>query len=210
MATEPLLPAYPMAVVQGCPSAQSSALYDYWTLTKPEINFLIALATATAFCIGCGEPLTRFPWALLIHTVVATVLVASGAGALNQFIERQFDARMRRTARRPIAAGRIEPSSCPCFWYGVVACGNHLPGSRRATGSEPPRRVDARWLSVRLHSAQTSNTDVHAGGSVSRRHAGVDRIRRCERKARLTRVASLRHSLPLAIPAFHGDCLDVP
>ena len=109
MATEPLLPAYPMAVVQGCASAQSSALYDYWALTKPEINFLIALATATAFCIGCGQPLTRFPWALLINTVVATVLVASGAGTLNQLIERQFDARMRRTARRPIAAGRIEP-----------------------------------------------------------------------------------------------------
>jgi len=108
MASEPLLPVHPLALVQRDAAVQSSALFDYWMLTKPDINFLIGLATAAAFCIGCGEPRTWFPWTLL-HTVLATVLVASGAGTLNQLIERQFDARMRRTARRPIAAGRIEP-----------------------------------------------------------------------------------------------------
>jgi len=46
---------------------------------------------------------------LLLHTVVGTVLVASGAAALNQWMEYPFDARMRRTLRRPIAAGRIDP-----------------------------------------------------------------------------------------------------
>src|SRR4029077_13735036 len=51
----------------------------------------------------------RFPWVLLVHTLLGTVLVASGAGTLNQVIERKFDAQMRRTSRRPIAAGRIEP-----------------------------------------------------------------------------------------------------
>ena len=109
MASEPLLPVHPLALVQRDASVRSSALFDYWMLTKPEINFLIGLATAAAFCIGCGEPRTWFPWTLLLHTVLATVLVASGAGTLNQLLERQFDARMRRTARRPIAAGRIEP-----------------------------------------------------------------------------------------------------
>jgi len=90
-------------------SAQSNGLSNYWTLTKPEINFLIAMAAAAAFCIGCGEPLRNFPWVPLVHTLLGTILVASGAGTLNQLIERQFDAQMRRTARRPIAAGRIEP-----------------------------------------------------------------------------------------------------
>jgi protoheme IX farnesyltransferase len=46
---------------------------------------------------------------LLLHTLLGTVLVASGAGTLNQLIERRFDSQMRRTARRPIAAGRVEP-----------------------------------------------------------------------------------------------------
>jgi protoheme IX farnesyltransferase len=109
MSGRPLLVACRMPVVEHGDSVRSNVLSDYWTLTKPEINFLIGLATAAAFCVGCGEPLARFPWVLLVHTLLGTVLVASGAGTLNQLIERKFDAQMRRTSRRPIAAGRIEP-----------------------------------------------------------------------------------------------------
>ena len=109
MASEPLLVAYRMPVVEHGDSVRSTVLYNYWTLTKPEINFLIGLATAAAFVVGKGEPLARFPWGLLVHTLLGTVLVASGASTLNQVIEREFDAQMRRTSRRPIAAGRIEP-----------------------------------------------------------------------------------------------------
>jgi protoheme IX farnesyltransferase len=109
VASEPLLVACRMPVVEHGDSVRSSVLSDYWTLTKPEINFLIGLATAAAFIVGNGEPLARFPWVLLVHTLLGTVLVASGAGTLNQVIERKFDAQMRRTSRRPIAAGRIEP-----------------------------------------------------------------------------------------------------
>jgi protoheme IX farnesyltransferase len=96
-------------MVQPGHSVRSNVLSSYWTLTKPEINFLIGLATAAAFFAGCTEPLARFPWALLVHTLLGTILVASGAGTLNQVIEREFDVQMRRTSRRPIAAGRIEP-----------------------------------------------------------------------------------------------------
>jgi protoheme IX farnesyltransferase len=109
MSSEPLLVAYGLPAVQPHHSVRSTVLYNYWTLTKPEINFLIGLATAAAFIVGNGEPLARFPWVLLVHTLLGTVLVASGAGTLNQVIERKFDAQMRRTSRRPIAAGRIEP-----------------------------------------------------------------------------------------------------
>jgi heme o synthase len=104
--------------VQPRHSVRSSVLYNYWTLTKPEINFLIGLATAAAFCVGCGEPLARFPWVLLVHALLGTVLVASGAGTLNQVIERKFDAQMRRTSRRPIAAGRIE--SIHALVFGIL------------------------------------------------------------------------------------------
>jgi heme o synthase len=109
MSSEPLIVAYGLPVVQPGHFVRSNVLYNYWTLTKPEINFLIGLATAAAFAVGNGEPLARFPWVLLVHTLLGTVLVASGAGTLNQVIERKFDAQMRRTSRRPIAAGRIEP-----------------------------------------------------------------------------------------------------
>ena len=120
MATDPGI-----AVFEASPVAQQrlavrfySAVADYWALTKPEINFLIAIATFTGFYLGCPAQLRGFPFLLLIHTLVGTVLVASGAGALNQYDERHFDAQMRRTARRPLAAGRLEPSSA--LWFGVL------------------------------------------------------------------------------------------
>jgi heme o synthase len=109
MATEPILASLDLNLVQRARPLRSSVLYDYWALTKPEINFLIAIATLAAFYLGSPNSSPHFPSALLLNTLLGTVLVASGAGVLNQLIERRFDAEMRRTARRPIAAGRIEP-----------------------------------------------------------------------------------------------------
>ena len=86
-----------------------SSFPDYCALAKPEVNLLIAITAAAAFRVGSPAGPSHFPWLLLTNTVVGTLLVASGAGALNQWMEHRFDARMRRTARRPIAAGRIEP-----------------------------------------------------------------------------------------------------
>lgn len=93
-----------MPQVQVGHSIWSGALFDYWMLTKPEINFLIAITTAAAFYLGCEASIVHFPWTPLVDTVLGTVLVASGANTLNQLIERNFDAKMRRTARRPILA----------------------------------------------------------------------------------------------------------
>jgi protoheme IX farnesyltransferase len=80
--------------------------FEYWALTKPDVNVLIAITTAAGFYIASPVALAA---AALGHTVAGTLLVASGAAVLNQWMERHFDARMRRTARRPVAAGRIAP-----------------------------------------------------------------------------------------------------
>src|SRR5438445_2428375 len=98
-----------------------SAAADYWALTKPEVNLLIAIATSTGFCVAVPGPLREFPWLRLVHTLLGTLLVASGSGTLNQFIERRFDAQMRRTKRRPLAAGKIEPSRA--LWFGIFLSG---------------------------------------------------------------------------------------
>src|SRR5262249_10768565 len=50
---------------------------------------------------------------------LGTLLVASGAATLNQYVERHFDAQMRRTTRRPLAAGRLEPSAVLSFGLGL-------------------------------------------------------------------------------------------
>jgi protoheme IX farnesyltransferase len=93
-------------------------LADYWALTKPEINFMIAIATLAGFYLGRPVGLHAFPFVLLGDTLLGTLLVAGGAGTLNQYLERSFDARMRRTARRPLAAGRLEPSAV--LWFGIL------------------------------------------------------------------------------------------
>jgi heme o synthase len=98
------------------PSAQTVA--DYWALTKPEINFLIGIATLTGVYLGCRAQRNGFPFMLLIHTLVGTLLVAGGAGALNQYIERGFDAQMRRTRKRPLVGGRLEP--WPALTFGIL------------------------------------------------------------------------------------------
>jgi protoheme IX farnesyltransferase len=88
-----------------------SKILDCWTLTKPEVNFLIALATFTGFYLGHAHQAGPFPVSLLECTLIGTLFVASGTGILNQYIERRFDAQMRRTANRPLAAGRLGASS---------------------------------------------------------------------------------------------------
>jgi protoheme IX farnesyltransferase len=91
---------------------------DFWALTKPEVNFLIVIATFTGFYLGCPSNLHPFPFARLFSTLLGTLLVASGTGTLNQYFERRFDAQMRRTSRRPVAAGRMRPATAA--WFGIA------------------------------------------------------------------------------------------
>jgi protoheme IX farnesyltransferase len=90
-------------------SARFAALRDLVVMTKPEVNLLVAITTAAAFALAAAAAHASFPWIRFFETLSGTVLVASGAAALNQWMERGFDAGMRRTARRPVAAGRIDP-----------------------------------------------------------------------------------------------------
>jgi heme o synthase len=100
-----------------------STLSDYWALTKPEVNFLILITTGVGFYLGCGSEARTFSFISLFNTLLGTLLVASGTGTLNQFIERKFDAQMRRTARRPAAAGRLKPAAVLAFGIALAAAG---------------------------------------------------------------------------------------
>jgi heme o synthase len=113
MATKAVLPA--SAVLQPNRKADGAAWSEYWALTKPDINFLIAITTAVAFVVAAPASLSSVPWTALVNTLFGTTLAASGAATLNQWMERDYDGRMRRTARRPIAAGRIEPARAVSF-----------------------------------------------------------------------------------------------
>ena len=97
-----------------------STVSDYWTLTKPEVNVLVLASTLAGFYLGSRGPLSGLR---LAHTLLGTLLVASGTATLNQFIEREYDARMRRTANRPLPAGRLAPSWALGFGVLLSAAG---------------------------------------------------------------------------------------
>jgi heme o synthase len=94
-----------------------ATLSDYWALTKPEVNFLILITTFAGFYLAPALASGGFRALLLTHTLFGTLLVAGGTGTLNQFLERSFDAQMRRTARRPLASGRLKASHV--LWFGI-------------------------------------------------------------------------------------------
>jgi protoheme IX farnesyltransferase len=118
MATEPILASLQMPAVQRRSFASSTVLSDYWALTKPEVNFLIVVTTFAGFYLANAVQSKEFPFLLSINAVLGTLLVASGTGTLNQYIERRFDAQMRRTARRPLAAGRLNLPAV--LWFGIA------------------------------------------------------------------------------------------
>lgn len=93
-------------------SSLSSKLRDYYTLTKPEVNLLILMTTSAGYYLASRGPLKV---AGLINTLVGTLLVASGTATLNQWMERGWDGRMRRTAMRPLPSGRIRSREALVF-----------------------------------------------------------------------------------------------
>src|SRR5271170_1663325 len=79
-------------------------LRDYYTLTKPEVNLLILMTTSAGYALGSHPP---FRVLGLVNTLLGTLLVASGTATLNQWMERVWDGKMRRTASRPLPSGRL-------------------------------------------------------------------------------------------------------
>jgi protoheme IX farnesyltransferase len=89
-------------------------------LTKPRIVLLVLVTTALGFCLGAaGEG----SWAALAWTLAGTALAAGGAAALNNYLERDADACMARTKRRPLPRGVIEPAGALAFGVTLVLSG---------------------------------------------------------------------------------------
>jgi protoheme IX farnesyltransferase len=97
-----------------------SRLADYVTLTKPELTFLSVITALGGYFLGADGSLSL---ATLLHVLVGTMLLGGGVGALNQFIEREHDAKMRRTENRPLPAGRLAPSEALLFGTALSVAG---------------------------------------------------------------------------------------
>jgi protoheme IX farnesyltransferase len=84
-----------------------SRVRDYAELTKARVTILIVLTTWCGYFLGAHK-LGVSSWSLgLVHALLGVALVSSGTAALNEVLESSVDARMRRTARRPVPSGRM-------------------------------------------------------------------------------------------------------
>jgi protoheme IX farnesyltransferase len=108
-------PGQAVAVDRGATGALA-LLGDYLELTKPKVQSLLLLTTiATMYVAGDPSPL------LVALTCVGGYLSAGGAGAVNHWFDRDIDARMKRTAKRPIPSGRVSPAAALTFGC-TLAC----------------------------------------------------------------------------------------
>ena len=102
---------------------------DYVELTKPRITWLILMSTAIGYFFGMPrasdwrEFLGNVDLLSLFHTIMGTGLIASGTAALNQWYEREADRRMRRTAQRPLPAGRLSAGRALAFGIALSVAG---------------------------------------------------------------------------------------
>jgi heme o synthase len=92
---------------------------DYFELTKPGITLMVCLTTLSGFFLAGGN---SFEF-LLFHTLLGTILIASGASALNMGVEWESDGTMRRTKGRPIPAGRLSPFCALTFGSAISFVG---------------------------------------------------------------------------------------
>lgn len=90
----------------------------YMELTKPRITFLIVLTSAAGFALASKGSVN---YAAMFSAMVGIAFLSSGIATLNQYMERDLDALMRRTAERPLPSGKLLPWEALAFGVGLTA-----------------------------------------------------------------------------------------
>jgi protoheme IX farnesyltransferase len=111
----------PAVVVGGLRAHRSTGrvIADYLELSKSRIVLMVLITTAAGYLFAAKhvDPL------LMLHALIGTALVAAGTNALNQYVERDLDAKMHRTRSRPLPAGRMTPRAALVFSTAIAILG---------------------------------------------------------------------------------------
>src|ERR1019366_10075705 len=110
--------AAPVAYAPG--SSVRPRWLDFVELTKPRISVMVLFTVAIGALLAKPSPLDLMQ---LLHALIGTALVASGASALNQWFERHSDALMRRTENRPLPSGRLTSAEVLIFGLALAGVG---------------------------------------------------------------------------------------
>jgi protoheme IX farnesyltransferase len=92
--------------------AEKNWLSVFADLVKARLTTLVLLTTLVGFYAGW---IGLMNFGLMFNTLAGTALVAAGAAALNQLLESEYDAKMRRTQSRPLPSGRLQPATVAIF-----------------------------------------------------------------------------------------------
>jgi len=109
-----------IAVTPAPATSRAAQFAAYLELTKPGIVRMELITAAAGFFLAAGRNLDI---GLLLNTLLGIGLVAGGACGLNEYIEHAADARMNRTARRPIPDGRLTPRAAAIFSWSISIAG---------------------------------------------------------------------------------------
>ena len=104
-------------------SAVANRAAAYLSLTKPRLVVLVLATVAAGFFLGLRWESRSLSIMTLAMTLLGTALVAGGAGAINQWLERDRDSTMRRTASRALPSGRVSPGEAMLFGSLIVLAG---------------------------------------------------------------------------------------
>jgi len=113
-------------------TARTLNVRDFVQLAKPRITALVVFTTAAGLWFAPHAMLT---WAKIWLTMIATVVVVAAANALNMYLEIDTDARMPRTALRPLPAGRMEPKVA--LYFGLILSAISVPALTFGVGPIP-------------------------------------------------------------------------
>ena len=179
---------------------------DYVALAKPRLNLLVVASTVAGYAMAHGD--TSNVGALL-STIVGTALVAGGASAFNQVIERDSDGLMRRTRLRPLPDGRLAATEALTF-AAVLSSAGLLILAAAVNGLAAAVALATLGSYAVVYTPLKRRTSFATViGAIPGALPPVIGWAAAEKRAHPGRLGAVRHPLPVAAAALPRNCLDV-
>jgi heme O synthase-like polyprenyltransferase len=172
---------------------------DYYQLVKFTLSFTVVFSCLICYLLAPG---ISFDWLSVLLLFVAGMLITGSANAINQVVEKDTDAMMKRTSNRPVAAGRMSADEGWTFALVSGVIGVFMMG------------YYFNWLSagisafsLYLYSPEEKTFHCRTGGRDTGCLTLPDRLGGRNRNPVLGRMDIVWHPVFLAVPPFLGDCL---
>src|SRR6059058_4762751 len=111
---------------QASGAKKNSRLKDYLQLTKPSLSIMVVFSSVV--CYLMAPKVVSYDWSMILLLFIGGFLVSGSANAMNQAVEKDTDAMMKRTASRPVASGRMKLSEAWTFAIVAGAVGVFILG----------------------------------------------------------------------------------